>query len=441
VNIVQLSVPAVPRSTRSLMNASVSETSVDHSSERNILISNAFADDNRGGAAITGAAIEAVLSAFPDARVAAITVGSGTPDQSHRFTRARYPDVDILPPLVEVPDGPLGGLRAILRSIRFLLVAPGRSASPAIRRLLEADLVVSKGGYVFVDRQGLRGLLSLWLTAFPVILASQHGIPTAIHATTIGPFGHRSSRALNRWILRRATLVLPRDRRSYAEALSLGLNPRRVREVPDSVFGQTPPARSLCESAAEKLGFQGVRFGTVTVLRGSRSSEAHQQFLTNLASVVRGVLDRGIVDRIAVVVQVDGETSDADTSRSFVDSVADPRVRLVCEDLPPEDLIAFYGAGSFTVGCRLHSAIFSLVGGTPAFAIAVGGAKTYGVFESLGLQGFVVPYPYFDGQALGSMIEEVVGAGEASRRAIREVVATARVAASYIPDLLRPLIG
>jgi colanic acid/amylovoran biosynthesis protein len=429
------------RADRSAVNAWVRETSVGSSSKRNILISNAFADDNRGGAAITIAAIDAILSAFPDARVAAITVGSGTPDRSHRFTRARYPDVDLLLPLVEVPHGPLGGLRAVLRSIRFLFVPPGRSASLAIRRLLEADLVVSKGGYVFVDRQGLRGLLALWLTAFPVILASQYGIPTAIHATTIGPFSHRMSRALNRWILRRATLVLPRDRRSYAEALSLGLDPWRVHEVPDSVFGVTPPARSQRESVAKKLGFEGVRFGSVTVLRGSGSSDVHQRFLANLGRVVQGVLDRGIVDRIAVVVQVDGETSDADISRSFVESVADPRVRLICEDLPPEELIAFYGAGSFTIGCRLHSAIFSLVGGTPAFAFAVSGAKTYGIFESLGLHEFVVPYPQFDGQALGRAIEEVVGAGEAARRAIREVVATAHVAASHIPGLLRPLIG
>jgi colanic acid/amylovoran biosynthesis protein len=419
----------------------VPQTSANTTSRRNIVISNVFADDNRGGAAITGAAIDAVLGAFPEARVAAITVAPGMSDRTHRFTRARYPDVDFLTPSIEVPKGALGGLRALMRSVRFLLVRPGPSASPTIHRLLGADLVVSKGGHVFVDRQGIRGLLSLWFTAFPVILAARYGIPTAIHATTIGPFRHKSSRALNRWILRRATLVLPRDGRSHTEALLLGLDPQRVSQVPDSVFSVTPPARKHRESVARKLGFHGVRFGIITVRRGPGSSEVHKQFLANLTRVARSVLDRDIVDRIAVVVQVDGETSDADISRSFVESVADPRVSLVCEDLSPEEMIAFYGAGLFTVGCRLHSAIFSLVGGTPAFSVAVIGAKMHGVFESLGLQEFVVPYPQFDDQALENAIEQVVHKGEASRRAIREAVATARVAAGRIPDLLRSVSG
>ena len=66
-----------------------------------VLITNVYGDDNKGGAAITWATIEAVRRAFPGSTQSLLTIStSGELNQSHRHTRACYPDVPMHPPLV-----------------------------------------------------------------------------------------------------------------------------------------------------------------------------------------------------------------------------------------------------------------------------------------------------------------------------------------------------
>jgi polysaccharide pyruvyl transferase WcaK-like protein len=410
--------------------------------KRRVVIAAGFADDNRGIAALTHAAIEDLRQAFPECRISMIAVENGRQD-AHPFsyTMARHPDIEVLPPLVGIPTGPLGGLRAFFRSLLFLLKRPGK-ASPAIERTLGADLVVCRGGYhSFKDRPGLGGVVSMWLTTFPIILGNRFGIPTVILPSAIGPFRHWPSRLLSGWILGRAALVLVRDQRSYREVLSLGVHPARVVQVPDGVFAHRAPSAAECETVAARLGFGGARFAAMTVRYGSGTPDQVRVFLDNLRAVVRLLLDRGTVDQVAIVVQVDGRfASDAEDSSEFARLVNDPRVRLVTGNLSPDDLVAFYGAAVITIACRLHSSIFSLVAGTPAFCFSMAGTKTEGVFEGLGLADFVVPCPRFDPRVLANAVEKAVNAGESLRGKIRQSITAARAQAERTAGLIRSVI-
>lgn len=403
-----------------------------------IAVTNVFSDDNRGGAAITMASVDTLRDAFPASTVSLIAVGSD-PDrltESHRHTRARFPGIELLPAPLQVRRGRLGGLRAFFSSLVVLATPEKRGRSASLDRLADADMIVSKGGHVFIEREGLRGVLSLWMTVWPLLIGWRRRVPSIVFCSSVGPFHSRSSRFVNGFVLRRVSLVLARDPLSYSEARNIGVPADRVAEVPDVVFRTPPPSSDESTAVATRLGFDEVTFGAVT-FRAVPSRSATRLFAQNVAATLKKVLDDGIVERVAVVVQVDGRTaSDRSASAHMVELMNDPRVVLVDADLSPSELIAFYGAASFVLGSRLHSTIFSMVAGTPALSLAIRGAKARGVYASLGLADMVVDYDDLDpGQAAGH-IAAIVEQGEGLRERIRQAVRQARDRTSAYPELL-----
>jgi colanic acid/amylovoran biosynthesis protein len=406
---------------------------------RSVVITNVFADDNRGGAAITAATIDTVHEAFPEANVSLLAIGSD-PDRlpvSHRHTCHRYPDVEVLPaPLPVASGGRVAGLRSALATLA-VIAAPGRARSRSTRALVDAGLIVSKGGHVFVERETLRGVLSLWMTVWPLVLGWRLGIPTVVFCSSVGPYATRASRILNSFVLRRVSLILARDPLSHEAAVQLGVAPSRVVEVPDSVFGFEPPSQDETGAVVRQLGLEESTFGVLTVRRvGDRSTT--DAFLDDLAMAARTALRAGLVDRLVVVVQVDGPTAtDLPVSQRLVDAVGDPRVTLIDDDLSPRELMALYAAASFVVGTRMHSTIFAMVAGTPAVAIAVRGAKARGIYRGLGIEDLIIDRAKLTPEGLGTKLQEIVDRGQELRAVITSTVEAARARSSANPELLR----
>ncbi|MGH9030597.1 MAG: polysaccharide pyruvyl transferase family protein [Acidimicrobiia bacterium] len=403
------------------------------SAARGIVIGNVFSDHNRGGAALTAVCIRAVQQAFPGHPIAVIVVAQPGQQlaQSHGQTMQRFPDVELLPPAYPAPPGRLAGLRATLRSLWAVARGKPAGGSESLRRIAAAELVVSRGGYIFVDRQGFGGLLALWHTAFPIIYASRLGIPTVVFSSSIGPFRDRKSRMLNRWILRRATLVLARDPRSYRTARVLGVPFDRVREVPDSVFALDPPTVEQCREAARRHALEGA-VGVVTV-RSLVPPRERDRFLDRLAEALGIAIAEGLVDRIAVVDQLSG--GEARDSADLLARLPDDRATLISGDLSPTDLMSLYGSVRFVVGCRLHSTIFAMIAGTPAVVVSLTEEKAQGIFESLGLAHFLVEADFRPRELVG-LLHEIVEGGAATRARVATAVGEARQRVQALPDLL-----
>lgn len=397
---------------------------------RSVVVSNVFGDDNRGGAAITSATVQAVRRAFPAARVSLLAVPA--PDvpleRSHRHTLAAHPDVELLVAGGTARTGPLKGLRAVLRTLVWLLWPRSPSLPLSLQRVRSADLVVSKGGFVFVERNGWRGLLSLWVTAFPLTFAWRIGVPTVAFSTSIGPFRSRPSRWLNGFLLRRVTLVLPRDQRAYVAARDLGVPGSRLEQVPDSALGLEKPSHQDVEAAREHYA-DGQRYAVVAI----RLTSDRDPLLDALVGTIRSTLASGGVSRILVVDQV---STDAAASARLVAAVADPRVRRVAGDHPPSALMAIYGGAEVVIACRLHAAIFSLAAGTPAVAVSIDGTKTEGVFEALGLGDAVLTREQATATGLTAAVSRVVLQSQEQRQAIRRAMIPAQAKARSLHSRL-----
>jgi polysaccharide pyruvyl transferase WcaK-like protein len=227
----------------------------------------------------------------------------------------------------------------------------------------------------------------------------------------------------------------------------MGVDPRRLEQVPDAVFFMTPPPIEKVQELSRRLGLEQNSFGaiTITTSKGAHDSELFEF----LETVVQDVLERQIVQQIAVVLQTDGPaTSDRVASRAFVDRLSHPYIRLVDADLPPEDLVALYGGAAFTLGCRIHSAIFSVIAGTPAFPISrKTTVKADDIFRTLGLGRFVVRIegpPEAQGRVARRLVQDIERAvlgGKAARERMFEATARLRKGQDLAVSRLRALRG
>jgi len=404
----------------------------DRRMSKRVFISNVFPDGNKGGAAITSATIQAVQKGIPDAEVTLITVQVNCDDrleETHRFTAARHLDVGFVKPIIPEIRGPFAGLRTVLLSLLMVVREPRHSSNLLVREIANADLVVSKGGYVFVERSTIRKALRVWTTAFPLVIAFRAGVRTAAIGASIGPFDTWHSRVLNRWILRRLDLLVPRDEYSHQEALALGVRAERIAMFPDVVFSHPGSIPSISSEMLERHALVGVRYAAVSLAVGEKNNE----FLPRLKSMLLKLLDGGQVDQIKIVLQ---SQQDLALSRAFVEDVSDRRITLIDSDLSPDQLIGLYGAARLVIARRMHTAIFAIVAGTPTFACTKYGMKVQGVMRSLRLEQYLVNYPDFDAEDVLSRIRAALADESTTRNQVREAAGRARIHLQALPEYL-----
>lgn len=361
---------------------------------RRVLISNAFPDDNKGGAAITQATIALAKEAFPGASIELLQVRAMDRRAAYRHTLDRFPDVVVHRP-------PLSGMPAPLRLVVSLLVlATGsvrfhRSLRPLA--LGPDDALVSKGGYVFVDRRGVRELLAGFATVFPILVALRRRARVVAIGATVGPFTSRLAARLSSAVLLRAQLVAVREEASFDAAAALGVDRERLVRYPDVAFTITRPDEASAAAAAATFGVAGERYAVFTTGNPPRfSAPERSAFVGDLARLADALADRRAVDKIVVIPHVlaaDGsnETEDLRLSKELAARVLH-RDAIVFDDADrsPAELIALYRGARLVVGGRMHAAIFSVIAGTPPLPVRFRFDKAANLFATLGLGDLVV---------------------------------------------------
>ena len=393
-----------------------------------VVVCNVFPDDNKGGCAITIQTIGWLKRVFPAQPVVIVPVEptGQFARERFRFTLERHPDVQVLRSPIRTDGGARTTLSMLVRSLAMLLRAePG--GGDFERTIAGAGMVVSKGGYVFVERDTLRNLLSLWFTAFPLIYAARVNVPTIALCTTVGPFRRAFSRGLCRWILSRVDAVVTRDPISTAEARALGR--ADVVECPDIVLtfdrGAIPPRPFPAEATSSGT------YGAVVL--SPETPEQDAIFLERMTELSRRILDDGLVDRLVIPLQTLEDT--AITTR-FEARIDDPRCAFLDSDLSPEELMALYRNARFLIGRRLHGGLFAMLSGTPAVLFATDGVKADGVMGALGFADRVAPYPAF---SVDEVYRLLVGILEREAVERREISARVEEAAEQAAETLRAL--
>jgi polysaccharide pyruvyl transferase WcaK-like protein len=370
---------------------------------RSILVANAWHDDNRGDCAISMATLGLLRQRWPDSRIQMRTMlepADPAYGPAFRHLRAQFPDVDFAGALsATLTSGKSRWLAGVTRMAGEVL---RHRPHDGIRRTLDGvDLVVLQGGSNLFDsgRGGLLGSARLLQVLYPAWAAQRLGIPTVFLGHTVGPFRRAASRHLARSVLGGADRIVLREGRSLEELVRLGVPTGRVTVTSDLAFLVESHPSPAVETAMERHGLVHGRFAVVVVRRHPYlGSPADERLLSEVARAIRAVLAEGVVERVAVVAHTVGPTpveDDRPFSARLAEAAAHPSVRLVTDDLSPQEAAALYGAARFLVGVRLHAVILALLSGTPAYAVSYFTAKAPGIMADLGLDDFVADFSAF----------------------------------------------
>lgn len=348
-----------------------------------VVISNVYGDANKGGAAITELTVAFARRLLPEARLVLITVPSNGMKQSpsdQHSNNSHNRSVHI-PPLLSTPGGLRTAVGLLKGAIALLIPQIFRGSHPGLSEVANARIVISKGGYLFGHRSGVRSILGLVSTSFPLLYAWRLRVPTVAYSTSVGPF----SGFIHRWatglILRRLTVVMVRDSDSEQRAIKLGVMPSRLVLMPDCVFSWRPAIESANASERPSASL-------AVVLREMKSL---RDFLPALESVIVRSHKEGIFSTFQVVVQshedrpITNQFADRLHSLGLNAEVADPALD------PPSALLKTYSGSAATISARLHGAIFSMLAGTPAIALSADPSKAEGVMTEVGLRDWVLP--------------------------------------------------
>jgi polysaccharide pyruvyl transferase WcaK-like protein len=375
---------------------------------RSVLIAHLWSDRNRGDAALTHVTIDAVRRRFPNARLALMSeFGAGDTrvlDET-TDTRARYPDATIVGALCGIlpisrATPARRGRRAVdaawaaARIVVLPLVAPAlhgrgfagalaRAVCPgprereALRAMLEAEMVVCRGGGYLHGEPRLRSTLRLARVLLPLRLGQRLRVPVVLVGHSIGPFAGRWQRAMITRALAAAAWIGVREPRSAAEvhALSPELN---VAVAPDLAWAIKPATSSVTDGVCAEMARHPRPWVGVSVRRWH--GEAGVRAIAAVHAICSHVRDAhgGTVFAWA---QSTGP-SPLEDDRPLLESLAGRGSALfLTSDLGAEQLAGVYAELDAFVTMRFHGAVFAMRAGVPTLALDTWGPKLAGLME------------------------------------------------------------
>jgi len=281
----------------------------------------------------------------------------------------------------------------------------GRNRYCAVLRDAEVAAEIT-GGDSFSDLYGMRRFVLGFLRRWLVLL---YGKRLVMLPQTYGPFRRRISRAMGRYVLRRAEVVYCRDREGveYVRELVGERAAEKVRFSPDVAFALEPrepaavrivPDDGVLRREAEDVVIVGLNVSGL--LYHERKNREAFRLATDYRELVVRVAETLLADercRLLLVPHVfppQGFEYEDDPAacRAVYDVLAERHAGRVFTAEGPYDQAEakwLIGRCDFFAGSRMHACIAALSQGIPAVGLAYS-KKFAGVFESVGAGELVV---------------------------------------------------
>jgi polysaccharide pyruvyl transferase WcaK-like protein len=372
---------------------------------------------NRGVLALGASLINLCWKASPQAELS-LLLGNRDNDPAPFRVNGRVR----LVPIVHARMAPGSRLRdhffwILLMSVLYRLVpltgarAAIARSTPWIKAVAEADLVGDvRGGDSFSDIYGLKGFVTTFLMAWTVLLVNGTIVQ---FPQTYGPYRSPLARWLARFLLKRSSVIIARDKPSQTLAQELAGPHRAVLLCPDVAFSleSVRPERLELEpplSGPFPPGIIGLNVNGLMVHGGytrNNMFELKLDYAAFLPELIRALLaehpgELWLIPHTYASQSVESDNEAAARLRDSLPAELYRRVRLLAAEYDAHELKWIIGQCDFFIGSRMHSCIAGLSQGVPSVGVAYS-RKFAGVFESVGMERWVV-----DGRS--STVEDAV---------------------------------
>ena len=262
-------------------------------------------------------------------------------------------------------------------------------ASKAQRRVYrlyqEADLIISSPGGYLHDFYNYEDRARVFQLAF------QLDKPVVLLAQSIGPFWKSAQLPLLKEVLLKMTAIILREKYSFAHFKSLELESDRVKVTTDVAFALHHFIPNLYTPKKDKPLKK-----VAMVFRPWKDAPATSEILQKAVALCTYLLDQYAIaiTFLSTCQGIKDYHDDSIFAKKILASLK-PKHQASCAiDAEYHDylsLIKAYGKFDAYIGMRLHGAIFSMLGGTPAMNIGYED-KTKGIYQFLSLADYQLSY-------------------------------------------------
>lgn len=353
-------------------------------------------------------------------------------------------------------------LMAILYRIVPISSVRGRIArsTPWIRAVEEAALVGDvRGGDSFSDIYGMKRFILGFLMAWTVVLVRGSMVQ---FPQTYGPYRRPLARWLARFLLRRSSVIIARDRESQKVAQELVGPEQEVLLSPDVAFSLEvvrperieldPPIRERLTTVSQPdlesspsegiigLNVNGLMFNGGYTRDNMFGLELdYRAFLPALVTALlrehTGELWL-VPHTYAPPESVESDPEACRRVREVLPRELQGRVRIVVGEYDAHEIKGVIGQCDFFIGSRMHACIAALSQGVPCVGVAYS-MKFAGVFESAGRQEWVVDGRSVDTDAAVARVLELYRGREIVRGRLK---VQAQAARDRLVEIFRKLL-
>jgi polysaccharide pyruvyl transferase WcaK-like protein len=304
--------------------------------------------------------------------------------------------------------------------------------NPWLRCLLDAEFIGEiRGGDSFSDIYGLRRFV---LGCLPLASVAILRRPYVMLPQTYGPFRSRAARTLAAMLLRRAVVILTRDR--HCESIVRDLCGRTPTFCPDVAFTLEParPARLEIEPEGFRFDQRELVVGlnvSGLLYMGGYTGENMFGLRGGYRELVNKLLESILTDttaRVLLVPHVFGSEQEEEACGAILQAARarhPGRVFAVMNPLTEREVKWVIGQTDFFIGSRMHACIAALSQGVPAVGLAYSD-KFLGVFESVGAGEAIVDLREADSDYVISRTLAAIGARDETRKRLTAAVAEIR---------------
>ena len=401
---------------------------------QNILILHGINYWNTGDLGIVRAMVQRLKEEIPEGNITVLTHFGKITRPSH--IPDNYISVPEIPYFITYPFvGKLWMLTAptlLFLPLVFLLVARWLRIKPWIilpsrqhecmRQMLEADVVLSKGGNFIWDRG--RGVPRFLLHLHAIYLAVLAGKSTIIYSQSIGPFPRRWVKALVHFVLKGTRLILVREELSLQYLAKSDKS--KIVVTGDEAFVLVQASALRAREILERYGITEEHRPLVgiTVLDWEFpfSEEKREVLFERYCESIVATVNYLTGERDAWVIFIPHlvgfwSTGDEEVMETIIARLQHPERVTKLEPELPEDTKAIIGQCKIFLGTRMHSNIFALGAEVPCIAISYL-PKSEGIMHMLDLDRWVIAIDKVSPESLQSMTQELLLEENAVRRKI-----------------------
>lgn len=373
----------------------------------NIVISNAYCFMNKGDAGIIRAMVQEFRKDYPKARIQVVSLFP-------ELDQGKYGDCEVIGPIIQPYQGKSRLMKTFRNTSLYLLVwlmnLLGIPFNRTVREFKKADIIVSCGGGYLKARNLAQFLGDFMYHYIQFLTALQWKKKYVIYAQTVGEFGSHPY-VVNRLrrIIQKAELVLPREPISHKFLKSFVPDAGNYFETSDVAF-LLNPKEVASASLREQLSGDFLKVGVTMRTWHFPGSADRVGLLRGYKEAMSGAIRR-LTEVYGAEVYLmpqcigPGEDNDLLISREVYEEFrGNDRVKLIEDNLSPEELKFVYSRMSLFVGTRMHSNIFALSESVPCVAVSYD-LKTDGIMRAVGLSDYVLDIKGIDEVALTDKID------------------------------------